>query len=98
MMAKVVSVFVLQLEQTTYVFALVEGLKALRKCLSHIIHPSAITSKLASLGYGVCAMPGVIVNSSNRIGGDPVIGAGSIVIKNVPDDVTSAGIPSQIIR
>ena len=39
-------------------FAPVEGLKALGKCLSHIIHPSAITSKLASLGHGVCTMPG----------------------------------------
>ena len=69
-------------------FALVEKLKALGECLPHIIHPSAIISGLVSLDYGVCMLPNVIVNAGNKIGGDSVIGAGSVVIKNVPDDVT----------
>lgn len=44
------------------------------------------------VGGGAIICPGV------RIGSRSVIGAGSVVTRNVPDDVFAAGIPCRVIR
>ena len=44
------------------------------------------------LGYGVQVMPGV------RIGCHCVIGAGSIVTKDIPDYSVAAGVPAKVIK
>ncbi|MGI5977543.1 MAG: sugar O-acetyltransferase [Candidatus Limivicinus sp.] len=44
------------------------------------------------LGANVCVLPGV------AIGDNVVIGAGSVVTKNIPDNVVAAGSPCRILR
>lgn len=44
------------------------------------------------IGGNVCVLPGV------KIGDNVVIGAGSVVIKDLPDNVIAAGNPCRIIR
>ncbi|MEO6082058.1 MAG: sugar O-acetyltransferase [Umezawaea sp.] len=46
----------------------------------------------AWLGGGVIVCPGV------TIGGNAVIGAGSVVVRDVPDHVFAAGYPARVIR
>ncbi|WP_424190308.1 sugar O-acetyltransferase [Actinokineospora sp. G85] len=46
----------------------------------------------AWLGGGVIVCPGVV------IGGNTVIGAGSVVVRDVPDHVFAAGNPARVIR
>lgn len=47
--------------------------------------------KFAFLGTGVVTIP------DTQIGQNSIVGAGSVVIKNVPDNVTVAGIPAKVI-
>lgn len=44
------------------------------------------------LGANVCVLPGV------TIGNNVVIGAGSVVTKDIPDDVIAAGNPCRVLR
>lgn len=44
------------------------------------------------IGSGVCVLDGV------RIGRNSVIGAGSVVTRSVPNDVTVVGIPARVIK
>lgn len=46
----------------------------------------------AWLGYGVIVLSGV------RIGKGAVIGAGSVVTKDVPDEAIAAGVPARVVR
>ena len=46
----------------------------------------------ALLGYGVIVLSGV------RIGRGAVIGAGSVVTKDIPDGAIAAGVPARVIR
>jgi UDP-perosamine 4-acetyltransferase len=43
------------------------------------------------LGIGTCVLPGV------RIGNRVIIAAGSVVIRDIPDDVTAMGVPARIV-
>jgi UDP-perosamine 4-acetyltransferase len=43
------------------------------------------------LGIATCVLPGV------RIGSRAVIAAGSVVIRDIPDDVTAMGVPARIV-
>lgn len=44
-----------------------------------IIHPDAIISESATIGFGTVVMPGVIINASSKIGNHVIINTGSIV-------------------
>jgi maltose O-acetyltransferase len=46
----------------------------------------------ALVGVGVAIQPHV------RIGARSVIGVGSAVVKDVPDDVVAVGVPAKVIR
>ena len=41
---------------------------------------------------------GVTINPSVRIGNDVIVGAGSVVVRDVPDNVTIAGVPAKVIK
>src|SRR4030095_4248053 len=51
-----------------------------------------IVKRGASIGTGVTILGGV------QIGARAIVGAGSVVTKNVPDDVIVAGNPAKVIR
>lgn len=46
----------------------------------------------ADLGAGCCARPGA------RIGARVIVGAGAVVVDNLPDDCVAAGVPARPIR
>ncbi|WP_042470999.1 acetyltransferase [Bacillus ndiopicus] len=131
---------------------IVERLQVEEKQYGTVIHPSAIISPSAIIGYGTVIMPNVVVNAystvenhvilntgcivehdclvSNfvhispgavltggvsvwegtqigarasinptlQVGKWSMVGAGSAVIRNIPDSVTAVGVPTKIIK
>lgn len=49
------------------------------------------------LGKGIWCGMGVLILCS-KIGGGTIIGAGSVVLKDIPDNVLAAGVPAEIKR
>jgi len=47
---------------------------------------------MAKIGANTTLLPGVV------IGRNSLVGAGSVVVKNIPDDVVAAGNPAQVIK
>lgn len=54
---------------------------------------SLIAQECAYIGMGSCIMTGV-----SEIGKDSLIGAGAVVVKDVPDGAVVAGVPAKILR
>ncbi|EER9293197.1 N-acetyltransferase, partial [Escherichia coli] len=55
-------------------------------------YPTIHIKKNASIGANATILPGII------IGENSIIGAGSVVTKDIPDNVIVAGNPAKIIR
>jgi acetyltransferase-like isoleucine patch superfamily enzyme len=51
-----------------------------------------------TIGAGCFIGSGVIILNSCTIGDNVIIGAGSVVTKNIPDNVFAAGIPARVIN
>lgn len=64
--------------------------------------PLRVTGKLyafpVEIGDGVWIGNGAIINPGIRIGRNSVIGAGSVVTKDVPPDVVAVGNPCRVLR
>lgn len=58
----------------------------------HVYSCPILIKRKAWLGAGVTVLPGVVV------GENAIVGAGSVVTKNVPDNTIVAGVPAKIIR
>ena len=50
------------------------------------------------LGHGVSVMSNAVVIGGITVGNNAVIGAGSVVIKDIPPNVFAAGNPCRVIR
>ena len=55
-------------------------------------YPKTIIKKGASVGANATILPGI------TIGYNSIVGAGSVVTKDIPDNVIVAGNPAKIIR
>lgn len=59
----------------------------------HTLYPAPITiGRNVWIGAGVTVVPGV------SIGDNSIVGAGSIVTKNVPENTVVAGVPARVIK
>ena len=72
-------------------------------CASHAIHPSQRAdgisiSKPIFIEDNVWIGANCTICGGVRIGKDSVIGAGSVVIRDIPAGVVAAGVPCKVIR
>jgi maltose O-acetyltransferase len=44
----------------------------------------------------ICA--GAVISDHKEIGVDSIVGAGAVVVKDVPDGVVAVGVPAKVIR
>jgi len=58
---------------------IVENLPLIAEQYLTVIHPSAVISPSASIGYGTVVMPNAAVNARSRIGQHSIINTGSII-------------------
>ena len=62
------------------------------------IHPTAIVAADAQLEEGVEIGPYSIIGPEVKIGKNTVIGAGSVVVKDIPDGVLAVGNPCRVVK
>lgn len=60
--------------------------------------PAATLCGLVYLGVNAWVCAGATVLPRLRIGADSIVGAGAVVIRDVPKNVTVVGVPAQILR
>lgn len=68
----------------------------IRECAS--IGPGAVTAGNVTLEAFARIHPGATVINRIKIGKNSVVGAGTVVIKDVPDNVTVLGVPGKIVE
>ena len=64
------------------------------------VHISPGAHLAGDISIGICSWVGIgsTIIQGKVIGHDTIIGAGSVVISNIPNNVTAVGIPSKLIR
>ena len=70
-------------------------------CAGHGIHPNERninTSKPVYIGKNVWIGANATILAGVHIGNGSIIGAGSVVSKDIPDNVIAAGVPCKVIR
>ena len=65
--------------------------------ISQFLTIGSMHDKAAEIGDNVYIGPNVCIVENVKIGNNVTIGAGSVVVKDVPDNVTVAGVPAKII-
>ena len=66
--------------------------------LSQLTTIGSISGHAATVGDNVYIGPGVCVVENVHIGHDTTIGAGSVVLKDIPPHTTAAGVPARVVR
>ena len=69
---------------------------SVRECAT--IDPAAILAGNVTIGRFTRVHTAAVVKNKIRIGENSVIGAGAVIIEDVPDDVTVVGVPGKIIK
>jgi len=68
----------------------------IRECVA--VDPGVVFAGNVTVGRFTQVHTGAVVKNRIRIGADSVIGAGSVIIKDIPDRVTVVGVPGRIIK
>lgn len=65
--------------------------------VSQFLTIGSMHDSAAEIGDNVYIGPGVSIVENVKIGNNVTIGAGSVVTKDIPDNVTAAGVPAKVI-
>lgn len=65
--------------------------------ISHFLSIGTNNDKPATIGDNVYIGPNVCIVEDVRVGNNSTIGAGAVVVKDVPDNATVAGVPAKVI-
>ena len=76
--------------------AQVDHHNVIKECVT--IDPGVIFAGNVTVGRFSKIHTGVVVKNRIRIGENTIIGAGTVIIKDVPDNVTIVGVPGKIIK
>ncbi len=68
----------------------------LRECAT--IDPGVVFASNVTVGKFTRVHTGAVCKNRIKIGENSIIGAGSVIIENVPDNVTVVGVPGKIIK
>jgi len=68
----------------------------IRECADVVA--GSVTGGNVTIGRFSRVCLGVVIINKIRIGSNSIIGAGSVIIRDVPDNVTVAGVPGRIIK
>lgn len=60
------------------------------------VNPAATVCGTVRLGLGACIGAGATVIERRSVGGWAVVGAGAVVVRDVPGDVTAVGVPARV--
>lgn len=66
-------------------------------CHSHLA-PGVVLSGEVTVGEGVHIGTGASIVNHVRIGDDSLIGAGSLVLRSIPDNVVAYGVPAEVVQ
>ncbi len=67
-----------------------------RECAS--VGPGVVCAGHVTLGAFSRVHPGATIVNRIKIGQNSIVGAGTVVLKDVPDDVTVVGVPGKVIK
>ena len=76
--------------------AQVDHHSVIKNCVT--IDPGVVTGGNVTIGRFTRVHTGTIIINRKRIGENSVLGAGSVIINDIPDNVTVVGIPGKIIK
>ena len=68
----------------------------IKECVT--IDPGVVTAGNVTIGRYTQVHTGTIIINRTRIGENSILGAGTVIIDDVPDNVTVVGIPGKIIK
>ena len=68
----------------------------IKECVT--LDPGVVTAGNVTIGRFTQVHTGTIIINRKRIGENSVLGAGTVIIDDVPDNVTVVGVPGRIIK
>ena len=76
--------------------AQVDHHNVIKECVT--INPGVVTAGNVTIGRFTKVHTGTIIINRKRIGENSILGAGTVIIDDVPDNVMVAGVPGRIIK
>jgi len=62
------------------------------------LDPGVVTAGNITIGRYTQVHTGTVIINRKRIGENSILGAGTVIIDDVPDNVTVVGVPGKIIK
>lgn len=76
--------------------AQVDHHNVIKECVT--IDPGVVTAGNVTIGRYTQVHTGTVIINRKRIGKNSILGAGTVIIEDVPDNVTVVGVPGKIIK
>ena len=66
--------------------------------ISHFVSIGSNKGKAATIGNNVYIAPNSSIVEDVIIGDNSIIGAGSVVVKDIPENAVAVGVPAKVIK